>query len=632
MVTGTSGSVSRLYRNAATSFLANEMKFARKRSVLACAVGLAVCASGFLASRQIGPVAADESTSIEVDRSPVDVVLSPDEQWAVTANQTADSISLVDLTTGHVARELRCGARPSALAVHEETLLVSCSHSGTLERFRWSGSTLEPVVKIAIGFEPLGVAIAPDGHTAYVALTLAAAVAVIDLDKNELLEKISVGRWPRYLALAPDGARLAVNCNGDRAISVVDPQARKQLFLNEFGGINAGQMQVSADGQYVYFPWMIYRHNPIDERNVQRGWVLGTRIARVRMDERAQREAITLDPPRRAVSDPHGLALTSDEQWLIATGSGTHELLAYRLPGLPFQATGGPGDHIDRALAADPNRFYRIELGGRPMAVRIAKDNRRVLIANYLPNSLQIVDLERRAVAQTIALGGPTTPSLARRGEAIFLDGARSLDQWYSCQSCHYDGGSNAVTMDTMNDGSYGTFKTVPSLYNVTRTAPWTWHGWQTDLDASVRKSLTETMLGPEPSREDVRAVVAYLDQMQPALSPYRESDGSLSVAAQRGELVFRSAKAGCTTCHRGAEFTDGEVHDVGLGSPKDLYHGYNTPSLRGVHRKVRLLHHGRAQSIEEVLQDLHAPQNVTGQGELSADELADLIEYVRSL
>ena len=95
---------------------------------------------------------------------------------------------------------------------------------------------------------------------------------------------------------------------------------------------------------------------------------------------------------------------------------------------------------------------------------------------------------------------------------------------------------------------------------------------------------------------------------------------------------MFNSEKAGCANCHRGPEFTDGEIHDVGLGSPKDVYPGYNTPSLRGVYRKVRLLHHGRAASIADVLHELHAPQNVTGKGELSADELADLVEYVKSL
>jgi DNA-binding beta-propeller fold protein YncE/mono/diheme cytochrome c family protein len=596
--------------------------------VVALGIGLSVCLwfpHNLLAANP-------DISNQDRDRSPVDLRLSQDEEWLVTANQTADTVSLVEVASGRVAREIACGAHPSALASHGETLLVTCRYAGTLERLRWRGASLEPAAKIALGFEPLGVAISPDGKVAYVALTSAAEVAVVDLERNRLVETIPVGRWPRYLALSLDGARLAVNCSGDRSIAVVDTQSRKLLFANEFYGINTGQMQVSSDGQYVYFPWMIYRQNPINQRNIRLGWVLGSRIARVRMDEKTQREAITLDPRGQAVSDPHGLALTSDEQWLVATASGTHELLIYRLPGLPFQSTGGPGDHIDRALAADEHRFSRVPLGGRPMGLRIAKDNRRAFIANYLSNSVQVVDLERRAVERSINLGGPAAPSLARRGEAIFYDGGRTLDQWYSCHSCHYDGGSNAVTMDTNNDGSYGTFKTVPALHNVTRTAPWTWHGWQTDLKAGVRKSLTETMLGPPPTDEDVRALIAYFDQMHPAPNPHRKPDGSLSDAARRGEQVFTSDKAGCANCHRGPEFTDGEIHDVGLGSPKDVYQGFNTPSLRGVYNKVRLLHNGHAQSIREAVQDLHAPRNVTGRGELSADELADLVEYVKSL
>ena len=369
---------------------------------------------------------------------------------------------------------------------------------------------------IALGFEPVGVAISPDGREAYVALSMAAQVAVVDLETNSVVAKIDVGRWPRYVALAPDSARLAVNCNGDRAIAVVDTHKREMLFLNEFGGINAGQMQVSADGQWVYVPWMIYRHNPIEERNVQRGWVLGSRIARLRMDEQVLREAITLDPPGKAVSDPHGLALSSDGVWMYSTGSGTHELLAFRLEGLPFQSTGGPGDHIDRALARDPQRFYRITLGGRPMGMRLTRDSRRALVTNYLLNSLQVVDLERREVAREISLGEPVKPSLARRGAAIFYDAGRSLDQWYACHTCHYEGGSNAVTMDTKNDGSYGTFKTVPNrCITSSQTAPWTWHGWQENLGASVHKSITETMLGPEPTPEDIEAVLDFLQEMR---------------------------------------------------------------------------------------------------------------------
>ena len=101
-----------------------------------------------------------------------------------------------------------------------------------------------------LGFEPRGVAVAPDGKTAYVALTTAGAVAVIDLARLEVTERIPVGRWPRYLALSPDGKQLAVGVSGDGGVGVIDITARKTLYVEDFVGLNLGQMQVSADGKY----------------------------------------------------------------------------------------------------------------------------------------------------------------------------------------------------------------------------------------------------------------------------------------------------------------------------------------------------------------------------------------------
>ena len=578
--------------------------------------------------------AATPSDRPVVDRSPVDVVISPDQQWLVTANQTSHTVSLIDVASGKIADEVPCGQHPSALVFTFDgrQVLVSGTYSGDVSLYELSGGRLSPAGKISVGFEPRGIAISPDGKTAYVALTAADSIAVVDLKKLEVTQRISVAHWPRYLALSPDGTRLAVGTSGERSVSVVDTVAGKMLYAEQFGGINAGQMAISADGQHVYFPWMVYRTNPITDRNIRLGWVLGSRIGRIRLDGPARREAITLDPPGRAMSDPFGLALTHDEQWIVSAASGTHELLVYKLPDLPLMSVGGPGDHVDPRLANDRNRFYRLELGGRPMALCIARDNRRVFISNYLTNAVQEVDLDKRAIVRTIDLGGPAEPSLARRGEAIFYDGARSLDQWYSCHSCHYEGGSNAVSMDTTNDGTNGTFKTVLPLFNVTRTAPWTWHGWQTDLHAAMRKSVTETMRGPAPTDDDVKALVAYMETLRTPPSPYRLPSGALTEAAMRGQKVFQSAKAGCSTCHAGTYFTDGKVHDVGLSSPKDVYDGFNTPSLLGLYRKIRFLHNGTATSLEEVLTGPHNPDKVTGQGDISETDRADLIEYLKSL
>jgi YVTN family beta-propeller protein len=581
----------------------------------------------------LSAIVLSASIAGEPDRSPVDLVLGPAGDWLVTVNQTSDSLSLVRTSDGKVLDEEPVGDHPIAIALAPDgkTLLVSNHYSGEVTWLEVVDDRLAVRGSIDVGFQPHGIAITADQTAAYVACTASAEIAVVDLARRAVTSRIPVGRWPRYLALSPDGSRLAVGTSGDRGLTVVDTKERKELFREQFVGLNIGHLAASKDGKYVYFPWMVYRNNPISAGNIRLGWVLASRLARLKLDGPARREAMSLDPQGKAIADVHGLALTSDESKLVVSASGTHELLVYRTEGLPLKDFGG-SDHIDPALLADSERFYRIELGGRPMGLRIASDDRTVYVANYLDNSVQVVDLADRKVARTFPLGGPSEPSLARRGEAIFLDGRRSLDQWYSCHTCHYDGGTNSVPTDTTNDGSAFTFKTVLDLHHLPETGPWTWHGWQTDLRSGMRKSLTETMLGPKPTEDDVDAILAYFQTLTSPPNPFRNKDGSLTPAAERGREIFEGDRAGCATCHNGPHFTDGEVHDVGLGSRSDRYKGFNTPTLRNVYSRVKLLHDGRVDSLEALLTGPHASEKVAGNGGLSDEELKDLVEYLKSL
>ena len=123
-----------------------------------------------------------------------------------------------------------------------------------------------------------------------------------------------------------------------------------------------------------------------------------------------------------AVGDPHGLALSPDEQTLVCTASGTHELLVFKLPGLPFQDYGGPGDHIDADLLKDRERFYRIPLGGRPMAVRYSQ---RWQVESTWPITCSTPCRSSMSPAaeieRTIALGGRWNrrPGAAGRGDLL---------------------------------------------------------------------------------------------------------------------------------------------------------------------------------------------------------------------
>jgi len=590
------------------------------------------------------PAAESAELPKDTDRSPVDVVLTADERYAVTANQTSNSLSLVDVTAGRVVAEAACGEHPTSLAMLPggRRVLVACMYSGTVELFAIAPpvltkpATLTKTGEIDVGMHPAGLAVHTNGVKAYVSLSAAAQVAELDLKKMELVKKIDVGRWPRQMAITPDGKKLAVSTSGDQTVSMVNLITGKLDFQHRTGqGINIGQIDIDKAGKQVYFPWVIYRNFSINPGNIRLGWVLATRIARAQVDKNEYREAISLDVPGVAMADPHGFGLTPNEEWMVCSCAGTHELIAYRVADQKFMSVGGPGDLGDPRVYRDPQKFFRIPLEGRPMNLRTAKDNKRVFIANYLGNSVQIVDLKKRELVKTIPLGSAAEESLARAGQAIFLDGRRSLDQWYSCYSCHWEAGPNAVTMDTLNDGSNRTFKTVPSLANVSRTGPWTWHGWQKDFHAAMRKSLQDTMLGPQPTDEDVAAIAAYFETIRPAPNPYAAAaakDGKLAEQVARGKSVFEGTKANCIRCHNGEYFTDGEIHDVGLGDPKDVYQGFNTPSLVGVYQRVKLLHDGRAKSLEEVLTGDHDPEKVTGAGALTAEERADLIEYLKTL
>ncbi len=577
--------------------------------------------------------AGSAARGAEVDRSPVDVLLGPADAWVLTVNQGSSSVSLLDTADGRVLAETPVGERPAqaALLGDGETVLVTGGFAGDVTILRVAAGKIEKLGSMHLGFEPCGIVTAPGGTTAWVALTASGEIVQIDPAERKILQRLTVGQWPRYLAITEAGDRLAVGVSGDRTVAIVDPREPKVLFtVPKFRGLNIGHMDLPGDG-FVYFPWLYYGENIPSPGNIRRGWVLGNRVGRAKLEEPELRAAFSLDKEGEAVGDAHGLAFSPNRHWLAVTAGGTHELLLFRNDeGLEYHKVGGT-EHIDPALLADRERFSRIELGGRPLGVRIAGDSRTAYVANYLYNSVQVVDLQERRVKQEVHLGGEVEASLARRGEALFYDADRSFDQWYSCHSCHFDGGSAAETFDTLNDGSQYTFKTSPALYDLPRTGPWTWHGWQTDLHDAMQHSFTKTMVGEAPTTAEADAILEFFAQLKRPPNPFRTAEGGISEAAQRGEKLFRGAAA-CIDCHNGPQFTDGEVHDVGTGDRNDRYRGFNTPSLLGVYSKVRLLHDGRARSLDALLEGPHAPEKVNGSRALTAEERADLVEYLKTL
>jgi YVTN family beta-propeller protein len=622
----------------------------RFRSVVmvggAILAGLAMAGQGSwadgAAADAASPAASAKSVARPVYQSPIALALTPDGSRMLVANQTAGTVSLVDPRAKRVLDEIKTGDKPAGVAISRDGRkgVVAHWYGYDLAVLEIKDGKLSIAGRIEVGPEPRGVAITADGSTAYVAVGVSNEVVRVDLAAQKVTGRLAVGREPRGIGISPDDSRLLVGNTRSGSVSIIDARAFKVLSTLPIDGDNLRQVIVAADGKTGYVANMRNRTFPTTKNNIDLGWVLGQRLTRVSLDAPPSYATLTLDKQGNAASDAHGVAVSRDNRYIVVSLGGTHEVMIFRtdLKPLPW-AENRSRDLIAPELLKKDGRFRRLALGGRPTEIAFAGDGYLLYVANYLSDSIQIVDAEKATLVGTIDLGGSKTITPERRGEMVFHDGFFSHNQWYSCNTCHSDGHTNGLHFDTLNDGrqDYSTFHTrsrkkVPTLRRVTETKPWTWHGWQTALDDAMVESFTKSMQGKKPPESDVKALIAYLGTLDYPRNPNRLADGGLTPAALRGQAVFRSAKAGCASCHSGPEFTDGKIHEAGLEEPDDAYQGYNPPSLRGVYDKDPYLHDGRSATLKDALTGPHSGETVATIGTLTAQEIDDLIAYLKSL
>jgi cytochrome c peroxidase len=497
-----------------------------------------------------------------------------------------------------------------------------------------AGEKLSLVRTIAIGDEPRGVALSKDRQQAFIALGGEDVVAVVDLAHGKVIERLAAAGIPKMVRISPDGRWLVTCCAVPSTVFVHDLETKQLVSERKLfdGAFNPGVPAITKDSGLVVLPHAVNREFSVTPQMIDIGWVLDNRISKLPLPdgEPTTQKQLGLDIRGNAVGDAYAAAFSPDETLLAVSAGGTHELLVIDFASIPWPK-GDPGDFLPAAMQKDKTKFRRIELGGRPLGIEFIGE-RTIVVANYLANSVQVVDIDSREVTKTIELGGAAEPSLARRGEAIFYDADRSMHSWYSCHTCHTDGHTAGQVFDTRNDKSYGTPKLTPSLRGVTETGPWTWHGWQTDLTDAMKRSLSESMATKQPiTDDDAVALVAYLKTLDHPANPRASTaDAAVARKVELGRTLF-SGKAGCASCHSGSQFTADTTFDGKVEDRKDRDPNYNPPTLRGLASRRRFLHTGKARSLDSVLTKYHRPEDLVGET-LSDDEREALIEYLRSL
>jgi YVTN family beta-propeller protein len=284
------------------------------------------------------------------------------------------------------------------------------------------------------------------------------------------------------------------------------------------------------------------------------------------------------------------------------------------------------GSFFDENLSA--SRHYtlaRLPTQANPRRMILTPDNKTLVVSNHLADSLTLIDADKLKTLRHIDLGGPK-PDNARRGEILFHSAKHTVQQQFTCASCHPNNGSDGLSWDTSSKPT-GEHLNTRALHGVRDTVPFGWKGNSQSLQDRAKNTMREVHKH-KLSDADASAISAYLETLDPP-RPLPQKPEDLPAVA-RGKILF-FGKANCKSCHRGPAYTSESPRAVILDHQQQLV-PYDVPSLRGVARTAPYLHDGRAGTLEAIFTQ-HNPLKRHGLAhELTRAELSDLVAFLKSL
>jgi len=578
---------------------------ARKTRLLSIGT-LAVCLGGTLVADS-----ADKPRDVSAKpqlRHPVALVRHGDH--LLVGNRRSGTISLIDVAAQAVVAEQVVAARiadMTSLGDERGLLVVDDLQQRAIRVLINQGVVdTQPLVSIPRGARKI--ICDPRGARVFVSCSWAHSVAVLTFDPtfDKLRHKrtIAVPFVPRELVLLNDGRTLLVADAFGGRIAVLDLAEQRVQSVRRIDGHNIRGLALSHDGKLLHVAHQrMARRGRADYEELHWGRLVSNAVEVFDLDRLLAHSTDTVTRGWMdaqggigdATGDPGGV-ITGPEGFTATTFSGMGEV-AVRYGGY----------------------LKRLRVQRRPEAM--LRDGQHVYVANRFDDSLSVIDLRSGTVVRTIALGPRPELDAVSRGERLFFDARLSHDAWISCHSCHTDGHSSGLLVDTLGDGDYGAPKRVPSLLGTGGTGPWGWTGGVQSLSEQVRKSVTTTMHGAQLSDRQTSDLVAYLKTLRMPASPHVNDPELIG----QGRAVF--AARGCARCHSGSHLTSDAVFNVGLADERGRS-AFNPPSLRGLSHRATFFHDGRVDQLQHVLRRV---RHMLDEPLSDADSQA-LLAYLRSL
>ena len=546
-----------------------------------------------------------------------------DATQIVVANQHSDSVSFIDLgSTPELVSEISVGLAPQTLAFDRdrERIWVVNQAENTISVISSKTKVVEGKIRTANG--PFGIVM--DEALAYVSSQESNVIQVFDLNNFVEIVSIAVPPEPRGMALSAESSRLLVTHFSSGQLTLINTADFSVIQTISLGSRATLTQSIAIDANQLlaYIPNTIRNS---DNTNLAFDTTVFPFVSVVDLEElvhlRSDRIAIDV------IDEPVGIPLESllDGDTLYVVNAASNDVTV-----------------ID---TNSRKAIKHLEVGSFPLGIASNHATGDLYVDNALDGTITVIDSDNLGVSKTIeATILPTDPGILN-GQKLFHssdDTRMAKDQWISCATCHFDGGTDHTNW-FFPDG----LRNTPSLVGANLTGPFHWSGNLDeiqDVEETIRilqggSGLVagDTNCSPSCNGEEKNSgrsielddLAAYVTSLKFTLKK-TELSSTEAASIAKGKELFFGAINNCASCHVPPLYTDGLNHK--LLQPDLSEKTLNTPSLLRLEQSAPYLHDGKAKSLDQVLMP---PPLGYGHGEVqgsSTSNIEDLINYIKSL
>ncbi len=616
---------------------------------LACAAGAITLA---LLSAALPRVQASAEESDEQYLSPSEMAFSPDARLLFVVCEHSDQLLVMKARDGVVLHRIRVGHIPRTVAVTPDGRQVFVTNSWDDTVSVIDTASMSVTRKIPTGAEPYGVVVDRTGKTLYVANRISNDVSVIDIATGVERKRLMAGHGASYLTISADGTRVYCThvyprIGEQRAVpqsevTVIDTTREAVVERIPVEGV-AGMFHVaiSADGRLGVIGQMRPK-NLVPMAHVEHGWVFGHSLTVFGADAGGTIE-VPLDELEHYYSLQYGVAIAPDKSRIFVTASGSDIVTVIDTKRLLAFARSRRKPFVNDLSASANYVIARIVVGKNPRGVLMSPDGRRLYVANRMDDTLSVIDTVSNKSVGTLDLGGPKEITALRHGEQLFTTSRYAFQGQFSCANCHIDSTFDGLTWDLEPDGFGKDIVDNRLIEDLSGTEPFKWNGGNPSLTVECGPRTALYIYRSESySEKELAHLVFYITNLPPRPNRFRQPNGQLNEAQERGKLIFnrKTDKFGkpipeknqCAYCHSGPKYTSQLQFDVGTGKSTDRSPVFDTPHLVNIALTAPYLHDESASTLEEIW-TVYNPHDQHGMSsDLTKDELNDLIEYLRTL